>query len=120
MVRVFSATTRASTPSGTGPDGWPSISTVRMPWRTRALARSVAPVKSSAMAPRTADMACSRVAFLYPDGSTNGSTPGRAVHSNPREEHEMPRFAANLSWLFLEHDFLDRFHAAADAGLRAV
>ena len=32
----------------------------------------------------------------------------------------MPRFAANLSWLFLEHDFLDRFQAAADAGFRAV
>ncbi|MBI3514907.1 MAG: hydroxypyruvate isomerase, partial [Proteobacteria bacterium] len=32
----------------------------------------------------------------------------------------MPRFAANLSWLFLEHDFLDRFKAAADAGFHAV
>jgi hydroxypyruvate isomerase len=32
----------------------------------------------------------------------------------------MPRFAANLSWLFLEHAFLDRFQAAADAGFRAV
>lgn len=32
----------------------------------------------------------------------------------------MPRFAANLSWLFLEQDFLDRFQAAADAGFRAV
>jgi hydroxypyruvate isomerase len=32
----------------------------------------------------------------------------------------MPRFAANLSWLFLEHDFLDRFTAAADAGFHAV
>jgi hydroxypyruvate isomerase len=32
----------------------------------------------------------------------------------------MPRFAANLSWLFLEHEFLDRFRAAADAGFHAV
>jgi len=32
----------------------------------------------------------------------------------------MPRFAANLSWLFLEHGFLDRFQAAADAGFHAV
>ena len=32
----------------------------------------------------------------------------------------MPRFAANLSWLFLEHEFLDRFKAAADAGFHAV
>ena len=32
----------------------------------------------------------------------------------------MPRFAANLSWLFQEHAFLDRFAAAADAGFRAV
>jgi hydroxypyruvate isomerase len=32
----------------------------------------------------------------------------------------MPRFAANLSWLFQEHAFLDRFAAAADAGFTAV
>ncbi len=32
----------------------------------------------------------------------------------------MPRFAANLSMLFTEHGFLDRFDAAARAGFRAV
>jgi hydroxypyruvate isomerase len=32
----------------------------------------------------------------------------------------MPRFAANLQWLFTEHAFLDRFAAAAAAGFRAV
>ena len=32
----------------------------------------------------------------------------------------MPRFAANLSWLFTELAFLDRFAAAADAGFAAV
>jgi hydroxypyruvate isomerase len=32
----------------------------------------------------------------------------------------MPRFAANLGYLFLEHDFLDRFAAARRAGFRAV
>ena len=32
----------------------------------------------------------------------------------------MPRLAANLSMLFTEHDFLDRFAAAADAGFAAV
>ena len=32
----------------------------------------------------------------------------------------MPRFAANLSFLFTEHDFLDRFEAAAKAGFTAV
>lgn len=32
----------------------------------------------------------------------------------------MPRFAANLSTLFTEHPFLDRFAAAADAGFEAV
>lgn len=32
----------------------------------------------------------------------------------------MPRFAANVSFLFTEHDFLDRFEAAAQAGFRAV
>jgi hydroxypyruvate isomerase len=32
----------------------------------------------------------------------------------------MPRFAANLSMMFQEHPFLDRFQAAADAGFEAV
>jgi hydroxypyruvate isomerase len=32
----------------------------------------------------------------------------------------MPKFAANISWLFLEWDFMDRFAAAADAGFSAV
>ena len=32
----------------------------------------------------------------------------------------MPKFAANLSMMFTEHDFLDRFDAAADAGFAAV
>src|SRR5436305_4433017 len=32
----------------------------------------------------------------------------------------MPRFAANLTWLFTEYDFLDRFEAAADCGFDAV
>jgi hydroxypyruvate isomerase len=32
----------------------------------------------------------------------------------------MLRFAANLTWLFQEWDFLDRFAAAADAGFTAV
>lgn len=32
----------------------------------------------------------------------------------------MPRFAANLGYLFPEHDFLDRFAAARRAGFRAV
>ena len=32
----------------------------------------------------------------------------------------MPKFAANLGWLFTEHPFLDRFAAAAAAGFKAV
>jgi 2-dehydrotetronate isomerase len=32
----------------------------------------------------------------------------------------MPNFCANLTWLFQEHAFLDRFAAAADAGFTAV
>jgi hydroxypyruvate isomerase len=32
----------------------------------------------------------------------------------------MPRFSAHLSMMFTEHDFLDRFAAAADAGFKAV
>ena len=32
----------------------------------------------------------------------------------------MPRFSANLSMMFQEHDFPDRFQAASDAGFKAV
>ena len=32
----------------------------------------------------------------------------------------MPRFAANLAYLFTERPFLDRFAAAAAAGFEAV
>ncbi len=32
----------------------------------------------------------------------------------------MPRFSANLSMLFTEHDFLDRFDAAARAGFKGI
>lgn len=32
----------------------------------------------------------------------------------------MPKFAANLSWLYQELPFLDRFHAAARSGFKAV
>jgi hypothetical protein len=51
-VRDFSATTTASTSASRGPSGTPMVCTTRMPARTRLLARSVAPVKSSAMQPR--------------------------------------------------------------------
>ena len=51
-VRDFSATTTASASSGTAvSDGTPMSCTVRMPPRTSIEQRSVAPVKSSAMAP---------------------------------------------------------------------
>ncbi len=32
----------------------------------------------------------------------------------------MPRFAANLSFMFQDRDFLDRFDAAAECGFKAV
>lgn len=32
----------------------------------------------------------------------------------------MPRFAANLTMMYTEHAFLDRFSAAAKDGFRAV
>ncbi|MEC9044308.1 MAG: hydroxypyruvate isomerase, partial [Pseudomonadota bacterium] len=32
----------------------------------------------------------------------------------------MPHFAANISMMFNEHDFLDRFAAAANSGFKAV
>src|SRR5581483_9251631 len=51
MVRDFSATTTASTASASGASGMPMVWMVRMPPRTSMLARSVAPVKSSAMQP---------------------------------------------------------------------
>jgi hydroxypyruvate isomerase len=35
-------------------------------------------------------------------------------------ERAMPKFSANLSMLFTEHDFLDRFALAAKAGFQAV
>jgi 2-dehydrotetronate isomerase len=34
--------------------------------------------------------------------------------------HAVPRFAANISLMFAEHPFLDRFEAAAAAGFKAV
>jgi hypothetical protein len=48
-VRDFNATTIESTSAGGGPCGTPSIWTVRMPCCTSMPARSVPPVKSSAM-----------------------------------------------------------------------
>src|ERR1019366_8788088 len=45
------ATITASAPLVSGPSGMPMVCTARMPARTRLLARSVAPVKSSAMQP---------------------------------------------------------------------
>jgi hypothetical protein len=51
MVRDLSATTTASTSAASGEVGTPMVCTTRMPERTRLLARSVAPVKSSAMQP---------------------------------------------------------------------
>src|ERR1700676_4850015 len=37
-----------------------------------------------------------------------------------KRRSSMPRFAANLSMMFNEHPFLDRFDAAAQAGFTAV
>jgi len=37
-----------------------------------------------------------------------------------RKYRTVPKFAANLNWLFTEVDFLDRFAAAAAAGFRGV
>jgi len=40
--------------------------------------------------------------------------------SQPMKEPDMPQFAANLTLLYNEHPFLDRFDAAAKAGFHAV
>ncbi len=53
MVRLFSATTPASQLAGAGPGGMPTNCIVAMPPLARVLARSLAPVKSSAMQPRS-------------------------------------------------------------------
>src|SRR3954469_24067455 len=60
MVRDLRATTTASTASRSGALGTPIACTTRMPERTRLLARSVAPVKSSAMQPRNTVMEVTR------------------------------------------------------------
>ncbi len=54
IVRDFSATTSASASTASFDAGTPMVCTVRMPPRTSMLARSVAPVKSSAMQPSSA------------------------------------------------------------------
>src|SRR5262249_30084428 len=69
MVRDFSATTIASA------SGTPISCTVRMPWRTRVLARSVAPVRSSAMQPRR-----SATATLLPRRRQPGHGVGTELH----------------------------------------
>src|SRR5437868_8628427 len=43
-----------------------------------------------------------------------------ATNKTNKEEDPMPRFAANLSMMFTEVPFLDRFDAAAAAGFTAV
>jgi hypothetical protein len=48
--------------------------------------------------------------------------PGNAdiMQASSRGASAMPKFAANLSMMFTEVPFLDRFGAAAQAGFRAV
>lgn len=43
-----------------------------------------------------------------------------AVIPCPTEDHSMPRFSANLSFLYSEHDFMSRFGAARKDGFAAV
>ena len=42
------------------------------------------------------------------------------VFMNLKEYETMPKFAANLTMLFNELDFLERFKAAAQAGFKGV
>ena len=53
MVRDFSATTTALQSAGSELVGTPMVCTTRIPARTKLLAKSVAPVKSSAMQPNS-------------------------------------------------------------------
>ena len=43
-----------------------------------------------------------------------------ALTAEEHKERDMPRFAANLTMMFTEWPFLDRFDAAAEAGFTAV
>src|SRR5215475_15017135 len=54
-------------------------------------------------------------------GSGRYSPSATALHcSQSRKNDLMPRFAANLAYLFTERPLLDRFGAAAAAGFKAV
>ena len=58
-------------------------------------------------------------AACRPSRSTScAATSARA--GEPERRNAMPRFAANLSMMYTEHAFLDRFAAAARDGFRAV
>ncbi len=70
-----------------------------------------------------------RVAFLaglrdrrHHHRRRSGGTAVKSAHAaiGLREQRQVPKFAANLSMMFNEHAFLDRFDAAADAGFAAV
>lgn len=53
-------------------------------------------------------------------GATSGRCRRRPNEPRRRAGLKMPRFAANLSFLYGEHAFVDRFAAAARDGFRAV
>ena len=84
MVRDFKATTTASTSDDSGAEGTPKVCITRMPERTKLLARSVAPVKSSAMQPNFMWKAF-RVFKLYCEGfiwlyfALGNSMPGKIL-----------------------------------------
>jgi 2-dehydrotetronate isomerase len=61
--------------------------------------------------------------------TTSGGAPLRLLPYAPnlslvgfitKKVRPLPKFAANLSMMFTEHDFLDRFDAAAEAGFKSV
>jgi len=52
--------------------------------------------------------------------SGRAGAPSAMLGESDRKEPPVPRFAANLSTLFTELPFLDRFAAASDAGFEAV
>src|SRR3954470_6255314 len=53
-------------------------------------------------------------------GSPARICPASRSKSRSKRGQSMPRFAANLTMMFTEHPFLDRFDAAAKAGFTAV
>ena len=93
---------------------------------TAAMAGRIARLDAESFSPRSQDPdALDRLqaAVRGRRDRTRRATPAcdcAPLEFNRRRSQLMPKFAANLSMMFTEHAFLDRFDAAAEAGFAAV